>query len=594
MQQPGGGNYPRAYMGSAADNLPPRAGRHALPLQGVLVALVALVVGAWIQINPGYVTNQGQSQWMWQRSQGLPPGDGYYHIRMACLYRTGEVQAAGANFHWTRESIWNGSFSDKDYLYHIGLIPFTLVAQDGRDYDGLIRAAKLSACFGGMLVALALWAALALLRVPRPWLWVALLAVAGGRLFLARASEPRSWVLGVAFSLLGYALLARRKRAWLVVVSAAYVLSYTGAHLLPAFAVFRLAAAVLRPPLGETRAVALKHEALSLLAVIAGFCAGWLLHPNSLELARLWWVQNLLVPQAATRGYVPEILRGATAWVLGWPSGTPQPSLMVSLFGLEMRAPAPERVALDFWYAFVAPVALAGASLALRAKPGREAVLATIVAAGFTVLMLRHERFAEYAAPYWVLATAIWVAGLATTTRWQGWMQAGPKLRTGLRLALPGVLAVLTCVQTARAGDALGFQAPGVFRDAGQWMADHDELRGAVIYNHSWDAFSELFFYRPDADYMAGLDPMFVAAKGTENSRKWLLLMQNRTPEVAKDPADLVRVLRDDFDADYLFVHRLTSDRFFALTLQMAEARQLEPVVDRRQQGYMLYRIPQQ
>ncbi len=157
---------------------------------------------------------------------------------------------------------------------------------------------------------------------------------------------------------------------------------------------------------------------------------------------------------------------------------------------------------------------------------------------------------------------------------------------------MAALLFCLVALQTVRAGNALGYFAPGLFRDAGEWMAREPGLKGAVVYNHSWDAFSELFFYRPDADYMAGLDPMFTAARGTKNSRDWLLLMQNRVPEVARDGPDLVRVLREDFGAQYLFVHRQTSEGFFDLTLQLAQAGLIEPAFDARDRGYMLYRIP--
>ncbi|MCL4730537.1 MAG: hypothetical protein KJ044_08905, partial [Planctomycetes bacterium] len=294
-------------------------------------------------------------------------------------------------------------------------------------------------------------------------------------------------------------------------------------------------------------------------------------------LARLWWVQNVLVPQAANYGHVPQALRPLSEAILGWAPGTPWPSMTPALFGGEMRPPGLARLAADFWYVAAAPLAM-GAMLALRRRPGREAVLATVVAAGFTMLLVRHERFAEYAAPWWALALALW-----------------PWPRLAWRPVLPAavvLLAAAVAVQAARAGNALGYLGPGVFRPCGDWMAGQPELRDAVVYNHSWDAFSELFFYRPDASYMVGLDPMFAVARGTENSRRWLLLMQGRAGEVAPDGPGLVRVLRDDFGAQYLFVHRLTSQRFFDQTLQMARSGQLEVAFDGRGQGCMLYRLP--
>ncbi|GIV32733.1 MAG: hypothetical protein KatS3mg031_0268 [Chitinophagales bacterium] len=49
--------------------------------------------------------------------------DGYYHSKMAYLMReSGWIQS----FKWAHCSFWRDRFSDKEWLFHVYLIPFTL------------------------------------------------------------------------------------------------------------------------------------------------------------------------------------------------------------------------------------------------------------------------------------------------------------------------------------------------------------------------------------------------------------------------------------------------------------------------------------
>ena len=62
--------------------------------------------------------------------------DGYLHARMAQILQTDGLPR---QFHWAKFSYFNEHFSDKDFLYHALLIPFTL----GQDifYGSKIAAA---------------------------------------------------------------------------------------------------------------------------------------------------------------------------------------------------------------------------------------------------------------------------------------------------------------------------------------------------------------------------------------------------------------------------------------------------------------------
>ena len=59
--------------------------------------------------------------YQWQ-SDFLPGTDGYYHAKIAYVMR--EVGFL-KNFQWAHLSLWREQFSDKEFLFHVYLIPFT-------------------------------------------------------------------------------------------------------------------------------------------------------------------------------------------------------------------------------------------------------------------------------------------------------------------------------------------------------------------------------------------------------------------------------------------------------------------------------------
>ncbi|MCL4731885.1 MAG: hypothetical protein KJ044_15815, partial [Planctomycetes bacterium] len=263
--------------------------------EALLTVLIATLLGAFVHTNPGFLDLGNGEQWHWQRSPGIVMGDSGYHIRMGWLYRTGEAQAAGPNFHWTRLSVWNGRFSDKDFLYHIYLIPFTGFARDAWDHDGLVKGAKVASAAGYGLLALALLCALRLAGVRPAWPFV-LLVAATSWLFLLRMMEARSWAFSAACAVLGWVFLLRGNRAAVFCTGVVYTLSYTASHILVVLAVFQLAARlVLGPDAGSSRRADLRRNAALLGMAVLGLAAGTLLHPQPLEQVRLWWVQNVLV-----------------------------------------------------------------------------------------------------------------------------------------------------------------------------------------------------------------------------------------------------------------------------------------------------------
>jgi hypothetical protein len=325
---------------------------------------------------------------------GLFDIDGYYHVRMAEGYLSGWVAAAGGDFHWTQHSIWNGGFSDKDYLWHLFLVPFVWVF--GGDMPGIERAGMVGAAVGAGIGAIVAVRVLRANRVVHPMLWV-LLLYSAGETFLYRVSLCRSYLLSIPLALLGWHLIQHKGRWALAAVAAIYTLAYTAPHLLFVLAVFWALAEWFG---GEGGGKERTKSALAPFFWIAlGIAAGLLMHPEPVNMLRMWAVQNLAVP---LHSYGMD---AAAAWVSGL-AGYGAGVVKVADIGLEMSGLS-GRELISGHVIGLGLLALPWVWAArCGVRPDRTDAYAWLAAWAFFIGMLMSERFAEYLYPFAVVAAA--------------------------------------------------------------------------------------------------------------------------------------------------------------------------------------------
>ncbi|MCA8913946.1 MAG: hypothetical protein KDB90_00940 [Planctomycetes bacterium] len=574
-----------------ADASAEQPNRSALIKQAIFVFLVACVCGAWLQINPGFMPyGQGENEtvWSWQRNEGALRGDTPYHIKFAYLLRTGAIGDAGEDFHWTRLSIWNGSFSDKDFLYHVYLTPFTLGAEDEFHWQSLINGAKFATIIAWGLFGLCLFAGLRMLGVRRAWLATLAGGALMGSLMAYRMSEPRSWLFGVCMAILGWGALSRGSRKTVFVVAVLYVLSYTGCHLLLVMALFRLTFRQLWQPVGSTRRKTLIEDLQLSGLVLAGLIIGWLLHPGSFALLKIWWVQNVLVPWGHSGG---GVIGSISASLLGWPEGAQMATVPPDMSGVEMLPYGFGKLSTGASFMLAAPLLLPLASLALKHKPSATTFATCVIAVGFIVLTFRNGRFLEYAVPFTLLASMSWLGELTATE----------KLRSSLAKVPPRKLLATACASLGLllginlyvAGNDIGYLPRAYYEEAGVWMQDHNEMKGKVVWNHGWDSFPELFMFRSDCDYIWGMDPMFTAALANEDGQRVIEFMDGRLDHWGGDPRVAFYIMREQYGVDYVFFRDDMKDRMMLRQVDSwADAGLLERKYYDEQHGFALYELP--
>ncbi|MBX3475052.1 MAG: hypothetical protein KF754_11765 [Planctomycetes bacterium] len=568
------------------------------PALSPLARFAALMDRAWLQaLVVGLLYFVGMLYYQWvpapdftgqmgggirAHAIGLPDPDTYYHIKMGWLYGTGEVQQAGADFHWTRESTWNGAFSDKDYLFHVYLVPFAQFADGPGDIEGLIFGARLGIAFLTMLFALALWAALRLMGVRHAWLYTILLTAAGGSYIVFRVNMCRSYMISLALSVTGWALLLKRARLPLFIIAVVFTLSYTASHLLLAMQIARtVAELVFGPEPGRTRGQDLRGNLAQAGCIAGGIAVGCLLHPHSWELVQLWWVQNVVVLALSHRDSVAPIIDGFGSFFgmpTDWANG---PSIAL---GRELEPPLGSFVATGTPVLWLAPMLLPLFSAWLGHKPSRNAVLTGMIAIVWLFAFMTNQRFLEYAAPFSVLACGLWIHELMASPGFAAWREQRPVISR----ALPISAAVIALIATGATwvGAAINYRSTdrGVVEHAARWLHDHPESHGKVVWHCRWDDFTKLIFYASECDYLIGLDPTFMLAKDRKRYELWMDLCRGKRRE-------LVDPIRDEFGASYILFRRSSSEYAYYRLSEEARAGRLRLCIRADNDEWSLYEI---
>ncbi len=561
-------------------------------VQAALLALLAFAATAWFQIGPGYVEDGQGSSRLGMQSVGLLDVDGYYHVKMGELYRTGEVQAAGADYHWARESIWNGQFSDKDYLYHVYLVPFcALMAAGPEDAPGLIAAGKLACCVNVVLLNLALFCALRVMGVKRAWLYTLMMVVLGGGYFVFRVNLNRSYLFSISLALIGYVLIARTsvpgatRRAWLGLffLSAIYALSYTASHFLLVLLMVRSSLQlVLGPVSGTTRWIELRRNLITGLVIVAGILGGMLLHPHPLHTMHHWWVQSVVVMALSHQDSMGRALDEVMRTVFN--QQTNYANRIEIALGMELQEMGGRGLVFDNFGALFAPMLLPLAAAWLRWRPSREAVLTGGVSIAVFCMFLMNMRFVEYVGPFTALAVGLWAEGLFSSQGYGAWQRISPFVSRAVPLCVAILLVIGGIGFWVGSGLGLRSRDRGEIEPAGRWLAEHNEAHGKVVYHDRWDDYCHLFFYASTSDYLIGLDPTFFAVKDRERYELWRNINRGKV-------SDFMPALRETFKADFMLVHRSSSDFLYTRCQEEVRAGNLKLCIRDVDDDWALFKV---
>ncbi len=422
------------------------------------------------------------------QTEHMPGTDGYYHIKISWLYRTEGI--LDSKFPWAHFSFWRDTFYDKDFGFHVLLMPFT--------FGDLVTGAKWAAVVYGSAVYLSLFAVLRLQKVRFAFLWWLVLMATGGY-FGWRTGVPRPQLLAMILAI--WSLYAVFERSWKACLALGIVfsLSYTAPFLIVLYA---LIVGVLYFVMKEE----LNWKVPA--AALAGVMIGWLLHPH--------FPNNFIL----TKVQIFDVLQ--STWAKG---STPDLHL-----GGELAPASTLDFLREHQIIFVALVLVLLAMHRLSDKMRPRLISLLALTCAWLILASASKRFVEYFVPI-----SVWFCAKAISDAWPSLQRDPPRiwqkgwLQTGIVITLSCVLAY-NVARTYRENrkNARGPQASG-YQPVAEWLADNTPA-DSLIFTCDWDDAPELFHYNHRNRYVVFLDPNFMYRWNKAVWKDWHRVANGRDP----------------------------------------------------------------
>ncbi len=458
--------------------------------------ITATISHPWSQITAGTLAWALVATGILGRA--APPGnDAYYHIQIAKTMLNGGHWVI-TNFPWTTCSIWSSPFFDKEWLFHVFLIPFVSLFGD---YDGaniatIALVAAAAASWGALLKALG---------VKRIALCLLLALSIAGYAFPSRLELCRPHLASLFFIPL---VLNAAVRGWRWGTAAAlcfYALSYVGAwHIAPMILLLDiLRFRANREKDGESP----KFRAMSSWA-LGGLLAGLLLSPYFPDNLRGIFVQTILVLKEK------------------WFASGDQSGLLVK----ELTPPQGLRLWLHL--PLVAGMAVT-ATNAFRKRRGNLAPETTVMlalASIYLVMTMFSQRFVEYSAP--ACAAALFLFWENHPAAW--WVSAEERPR---KLAIYSSAALMIAATAGSVWllnrDLRTRRASAPYLDSTAWIRENS-TPGDIVFSSDWGANAVLFHHLPELRFLVMLDPYFMKAYSSRKHWLWWKIASGKLANPAK------------------------------------------------------------
>ena len=473
---------------------------------------------------------------------GAPYGvDPYFHLQVADVMR--ERGIGFDTFPYATESIWAHRYFDKEWLFHVFLVPFL--------GSGKLNAGHSAVLVMNALLILGLWYTFKTLEIRKAWFWAALLPCSVFGMAWLRLTLLRPHLLAAPIFLVAIAAALRRKHILLGIMAFLYAMCHTAHWQLP----FMIAAidgvAILWPRKPEKRF----RQLPLVVASVVGIAIATLLHPHFPNNLSGLYAQNVLVLKAY--------------WQASATLAAVKPAELRPLGGALIAVSIP----LLFCLLAVTVRAVRG-----KLRWHQDLSVLTIYALGYAVMTIKSARFLDYYAPCAVLFLACWFRQHAwaehVELRWQRCLLAAALSAYFAIIGFIPVAALLVAIfaacelcnweQARHRALIVGFAlAVGAFTlgglrgfveeraaadsvtapyaEAGALLSQH-LAPGDIVFTANWSEPPWLWFHAPEQRFMMFLEPMFFYLQSRERFELWHQTRLGQSP-------DPVSVIRDTFSA---------------------------------------------
>ncbi len=487
-------------------------------------------------------------------TEGVLERDGFYHARYAQLL---PERGLSRELPWMQFADWKDHFCDKDFLYHMLLVPFT------RDVAEPLPGAKITTLLLLLATLAAIYVVLRKWNAPFALLWAALTGV-GSAHFLSRMFMVRSHCLSVLLMVIATHLILRR-RAW-PVFAMAFV--YSWSYSFPLAMLITACAAEIGRFIVERE---WKSSLRVPLVTAAGLLAGLAIHPYTPYSLKSVW----MITQIASSGVAGSPLELGTEF---------RHMSLSSAFTVSIGSTLATLAALS------GGVALLIKGIHNRKLAPETAALISISTAWFVLMFVTFERFIEYSAPLGFLACGFvmrdllgeipsvrglnesfrtgLIAGLGLAVMAATGLHAWTlelnhvSIEANSKPAPPSLDAKLSKAEFMRLYDR--YKRGRFFDGAAKWMKANMKP-GTTVANFYWDDFPELFYAAPEMHYLVGLDPTLMRLQYPEKALALEAMRVKEFPDgrkaVAEKPINFTE-LKNIFGTDYTILRRSQAAKY--------------------------------
>lgn len=421
--------------------------------------------------------------------------DGYLHIRMAEFLRD---LGPRYDFHWARYSTFSTNFSDKDFLFHLILIPFTFFKDI---FFGAKTAAALFASF--LLLAYYLLLKKYVHRALVPF-FLAIFFLSD--MFLETISRPRPISLVILATLVSIHLMIRKRYCLLFLLAVLYSLGHVTSPLIILYAV-----------IVEIVRYIEKKEFYSknIIAAFSGVLIGFLIHPDFPNNFMVFYLNSILVPLYTIKTGVLEL--GA------------------EFFPLNTR-----QFLLGYPAVIAGLILLIFVSLTKRPKPRFETNVFLTMSAVFFVLSFICRRYLQHGYLIMLIALGSYFSDA---------MQNKALTKKIIALAMITITVLgFNSYKAVRYNALVSRILNTHYEQFGNWMKDNIP-RGELIFHANWSDSQYFIGINPDNDYFVTLDPVYMYYRDPE----LYSLYRNAAFGRLRDP---YAALKDTFHVRYGYVSK--------------------------------------
>jgi len=434
--------------------------------------------------------------WLFVQIPLIHDADSYFHLSVARLYNQ---QGFVDHLDWARYSIMNTAFGDKEFVFHLLLMPF--VRWLPSELGGKIALALLNATTAAVIANLSI-------RAIGKWgLFTPVWIFGTSAAFSLRMSRLRPEILSLLILMLATWAASRKRYFWLMVLSTIYALSYTAFHVLIGLSIGWLIIYGWVYRHWEWR--------IPVYAII-GAAVGLAIHPNFPSNLKIWTIQNidffLLKSQIAVGNEIqPACIATMFSLNLGWLSG-----LIIFWRSMETKTVQTKTVGPECFF--------------------------LVNAVAFSLLYLLMQRFSIYCIPFVTLALFFWIKnrnseiGLWTRLPWRG------------RLPFTATFGLCLCTSIISTWYVyVNLRDHSVFDTAHRkdWHALGQVIPENAKVAAPWDAAELYVWAAPQARYINLLDPVFMFVSHPE------VYLVQRNIWNGTEP-DVPLALKTYLDSDYI------------------------------------------